>query len=114
MSHDLSWAKHMTRAEYKLRMEAYALQQEDKQRLIHEQAWANEVVKSTKGEGDNVRSAYSRFSDFYDSEKERNRIRSIFEPDFKPDETPAVRKKTAGELRIERMIKYEEMKNKKV
>lgn len=115
MSRDLSWAKHMTLDEYYLRLEAYALQQEDQRRAIHEQAWANQVVKNTKGEGDNVKPLFQTFDQFYDSEKVRNEIRSTFEPNYRPVKNkPAVRKKTAGELRIARMIKYEEMmKNKK-
>lgn len=114
MNHDLSWAKHMTLGEYGLRLEAYALQQEDKSREIHEQAWANQVVQNVKGEGDKVEPLYQSFDQFYDSGEERDKIRATFEDGYTPvKSTPAVRKKTAGELRLERMIKYEEIMNKK-
>ena len=108
MNRPLSDAENMTLREYSLKSEACALRDEDKAREIHQQAWANLVVKNMKGQGSNARPAFHRFDEFYNSDKERDRIRAFFEPDFKPVEKPKVREQTAGERRIQRMIQYEE------
>lgn len=71
----------MTLVEYQLRMEAYQLQRVAKQRDIFMQAFANQIVKSTKGKT-NPKPVYTKFEQLFNEEKEINKVRSAFEPDF--------------------------------
>lgn len=109
-SHPLSDAENMSLHEYLLRAEAYELEREDKMQDIHLQAWANVTVHNKKGEGDNARPMYTKFDDFYDSGKARDNIRSRYETDYVKEYEPAKNQKTAGDVRVERMIQYEKMK----
>ena len=54
----------MTIAEYDMHMEAVELKEMDKRRFIHEQAWANQAVKSTTG-GKNPKPVYKNFGKFF-------------------------------------------------
>lgn len=110
-SHPLSDAENMTLHEYVLRSEAYLLEYEDKVNLIHQQAWANAIVHNTKGEGSNARPMFRNFNDFYNSEDARDNVRASYEPHYvKAAET---KQKTAGDVRVERMIQYEKMRKAK-
>lgn len=105
----LSLAENMTLKEYHLKIEAYLLKREDEERFLHAQAFYNLAVKSVKGKGDSAKPMFTSLNEFYDSEKMRNSIRSEFESDYKPLKSPVVKKKTASDLRIKRMIQYEQM-----
>lgn len=109
-SHSLADAENMSLHEYVLRTEAYELEREDKIHDIHLQSWANVVVHNQKGEGDNARPMYTRFDDFYDSEKARDYIRDQYEKDYVKLSDTEQKEKTAGDVRVERMIQYEKMK----
>ncbi|MBW7985194.1 hypothetical protein [Lactobacillus helveticus] len=71
----------MTLVEYQMRMEAYQLQRVAKQRDIFMQAFANQIVKSTKGRN-NPKPVYTKFDQLFNEEKEINKVRSEFEPNF--------------------------------
>lgn len=71
----------MTLVEYQLRMEAYQLKRVSKQRDIFMQAFANQMVKSTKGKN-NPQPVYTKFDQLFNEEKEIAKVRSEFEPDF--------------------------------
>ena len=112
-SRPLADAENMTLHEYVLRTEAYELEREDKIHDIHLQAWSNVVVRNTKGEGDNARPMFTRFDEFYDSEKARDCIRDQYEKDYVKLSDTEVKEKTAGDVRVERMIQYEKMRKAK-
>lgn len=63
--------KTLTLYEYEARMYAFRLQQVDKQHDMHLQAWIHNQAKATKKNG---KPAYSKFTDFFDYEKEIKRI----------------------------------------
>ncbi|PXZ21897.1 hypothetical protein DM474_00345 [Lactobacillus helveticus] len=71
----------MTLVEYQLHMEAYQLKRVAKQRDIFMQAFANQIVKSTKGKN-NPKPVYTKFDQLFNEEKEINKVRSEFEPGF--------------------------------
>lgn len=83
----------MTLVEYQLRMEAYQLQRIAKQRDIFMQAFANQMVKSTKGKK-TPKLVYTKFDQLFNEEKEVDKVRSSFEPDYisKEDEQLDVQK----------------------
>ena len=79
----------MTLVEYQLYMEAYQLKRVAQQRDIFMQAFANQIVKSTKGKN-NPKLVYTKFDQLFDEEKEISKVRSSFEPDYvmdKPEPT---------------------------
>lgn len=67
--------KTMTLYEFGLYGLAYQVKKQDMRSDASYQAWQNQNVQSTKGKGKNVRSAYKKFNDFYDTEKD---FESIF------------------------------------
>lgn len=71
----------MTLVEYQLRMEASQLQRIAKQRDIFMQAFANQIVKSTKGKK-NPKLVYTKFDQLFNEEKEVDKVRSSFESDY--------------------------------
>lgn len=71
----------MTLVEYQLRMEAYNLKRVAKQRDIFMQAFANQLIKATKGKK-NPKPVYRNFEQFFDEEKAIDEVRSNFEPDY--------------------------------
>lgn len=67
----------MTIPEYKLLMEAARLKQVDHDYRNHLQAFLNFVVKAQKKTGKNKsRPVYSKFSKFYDYEKEEKKAKN--------------------------------------
>lgn len=57
----------LTLNEYDLLLEAAQLRNIDQERLIHIQAWANQMVQATDRSG--KRAKFRKFKDFYDDEK---------------------------------------------
>jgi len=64
----------MTLEELELRRKAYRLQQVDKERDLHWQAWLNRQVKAMKEVGKKQEYIFKKFKDFYDYEKHLNDI----------------------------------------
>lgn len=58
--------------EYDTYMEVSQLRDYDRQRAIHEQAWANQMVKATTRSGKQPK--YRKFKDFYDDEKQIRKV----------------------------------------
>lgn len=71
----------MTLVEYQLRMEAFQLKEVAKRRNIFLQAFANQIVKATKGKR-NPKPVYQKFEQLFDEQKEIDKVRSGFEPDY--------------------------------
>lgn len=69
-------------------MEAYQLQRVAKQRDIFMQAFANQIVKATKGKT-NPKPVYTKFEQLFNEEKEINKVRAEFEPDFAVEKNEA-------------------------
>lgn len=74
---DISVFERMTIREYSIRSIAYQLRQLDEEGLIHELAWANWQVQSTKTQGKKEVPVYSTFKKFFDKEKIENEILGI-------------------------------------
>lgn len=77
--HGMSYreAAETTLVEFRVYNMAYAIQQEERRHQAAIQAWFNQSAKATKGKGKATKSAYRNFKDFYDHQKEFNKL---FEP----------------------------------
>lgn len=67
-------ASRTTLEEFEIYNMAYLIQQEDMRYHSAIQAWFNQTVQATKGEGKSARSAYKTFDDFYNHRDEFDKI----------------------------------------
>lgn len=67
-------AMRTTLEEFEIYNMAYAIQQEDKRLNSAIQAWFNQSVKAQKGRGKSTRPVFKNFNEFYDHQKEFDRI----------------------------------------
>ncbi|WP_429971278.1 hypothetical protein ACQW5G_01155 [Fructilactobacillus sp. Tb1] len=74
----------MTISEYYTRLEAYQLKQVDIQKNLALQSWFNQSVQATTGSSKNPKPKYTKFDKFFDAVSQENKIRSFFDPDYKP------------------------------
>lgn len=65
---------NLTIPEYNLLMKANALQQLDRDRDIHLQAYMNQLAKATEKKGKRQVPVYPTFKDFYDHEKKEQEL----------------------------------------
>lgn len=80
---DLSVFERMTIREYSIRSIAYQLRKLDQEELIHELAWVNQKVQSTKQQGKKQVPVYPTFNKFFDKRKFENEILGIKNLDSK-------------------------------
>lgn len=71
---DVSDIERMTMYEYEIRMTVYKLKRIDREKTIHEQAWANNQVKATRSSGKKSVPVYTTFKKFFDYEKYEKEI----------------------------------------
>lgn len=71
---------------------AYQIKAQEAELLSAKQAWFNQLVKSTKKVGKEMRSAYKSFDDFYDNSKV---YKNIFVPQAEKEN---VRKLTIADM----------------
>ena len=98
----------MTLAEYQLRMEAYNLQRVAKQRDIFMQAFANQLIKATKGKK-NPKPVYRKFEQFFDEEDAIDKVRASFEPDYI---SPRENELSATDIFAKRVAEFQRLKKK--
>ena len=84
-------ARRCTLYEFEMLQMAYRLKKEETRENMAWQAWYGLNVKATKGTGENVRSAYDTFSDFYDKSDE-------FMQALRPKPIEPTRKKSTSRL----------------
>lgn len=109
----LSDAENMTLREFDIKAEAFALRNERANERVAFQAWCNNQVKAVKQEGNSYKPVYPTFTDFYDSTKEKNKIRSLFEPDFTPELANGHATKTKTDIVYERAMALARLQSKK-
>lgn len=80
---DLLEFERMTVHEYSIRMIAVALRQLDQKELIHQQAWANWQVQSTRTRGKKEEPVYKTFDKFFNKQELENEILGIETSNFK-------------------------------
>ncbi len=80
--HDLMAVGKMTMSEFYLRLEAYQLKRLNDQQDLATMAWLNQAVQATKGSAKNPKPQFSRFTQFFDREKEEHKIRREFGDDY--------------------------------
>jgi len=81
--YSLHEAEEMTLREYTYMMHVYNLKRVDKERDIHMTAFLNHAVTATKQVGKKQVPVYKTFKDFYDYEKEMNRVLKPYQKDSK-------------------------------
>ena len=104
--------ERMTLNEYQLRMEAYQLQKVDRQEELALQAWFNKSVKATKGKGKHQKPYYAKFTDLYDAEEHKDKVRKMFEPDYIP-QTQKITHKSRQKILYERLREWDRTHNQK-
>ncbi|MFU2205244.1 hypothetical protein [Streptococcus pluranimalium] len=74
--HGMSYqeAYNTTLVEFQVYNLAYAIQLEEKRHHLAIQAWFNQSVQATKGKGNNTKSAYKTFDDFYNHQEAFNNL----------------------------------------
>lgn len=80
---DLLEFERMTVREYSIRMLAFRLKNLDKQEMIHQQAWANWQVQSTRTRGKKEEPVYKSFDKFFNKQELENEVLGINTPEFK-------------------------------
>lgn len=82
---DLLEFERMTVREYSIRMLAFRLKNLDKQEMIHQQAWANWQVQSTRTRGKKEEPVYKSFDRFFNKQKLENEVLGIDTSNFKAE-----------------------------
>lgn len=59
-------AGRVTLAQFQVYSKANLIKNQQQESMVARQAWMNQSVQATKGKGKNTKSAYSKYSDFYD------------------------------------------------
>lgn len=103
----------MTISEYYTRLEAYQLKQVDIQKNLALQSWFNQTVQATTGSSKNPKPKYSTFEKFFDALSQENKIKSTFDPDYKPTIlSKKGKKERQAELFAKRQREWEELQKK--
>ncbi len=73
--------------EYYLRLEAFQLKRVQRQEDLATQAWFNQIVGEKKGSAKHPKPRFKEFRQFFDTQKQIDKVRSGFEPDYKEQST---------------------------
>lgn len=82
---DLLEFERMTIREYSIRMLAFRLKNLDKRELLHQQAWANWQVQSTRTRGKKEEPVYKTFDKFFNKQELENEILGFETSNFKSE-----------------------------
>lgn len=93
-------------AEYQLRMEAYQLKRVQEQESLALQAWMNQAVQATKGSSKHPRPKFKQFKEFFDTQEQIDRVRSMYEPSFKS----ARQQRDASRIFAKRIQEFKKLK----
>lgn len=111
---DMYEIETMTISEYYTRLEAYQLKQVDIQKNLALQSWFNQTVQATTGSSKNPKPKYSTFEKFFDALSQENKIKSTFDPDYKPTVfSKKGKKEQQAKLFAKRQREWEELHKKK-
>lgn len=99
----------MTIAEYELRMEAYNLQQVEKQYDAATQAWMNRNAQAFDEDGNAV---FTDFNDFFDRDEAIDKVKSNFESDYQP-KTKVTKKQNRQDILLKRIREYQKLHPRK-
>lgn len=99
----------MTIAEYELRMEAYNLQQVEKQYDAATLAWMNRNAQAFDKDGDAV---FKEFNEFFDRDEAVDKVRSNFEPNYQP-KIKVKKKQNRQDILLKRIREYQKLHPRK-
>lgn len=95
----------MTIAEYELRMEAYNLQQVEKQYDAATLAWMNRNAQAFDEDGNAV---FTDFNDFFDRNEAIDKVKSNFESDYQPIAVKH-KKQNRQDILLKRIREYQKL-----
>ena len=99
----------MTIAEYELRMEAYNLQQVEKQYDSATQAWMNRNAQAFDKDGNAI---FTDFNDFFDIDEAIDQVKSNFESDYQPTAVKS-KKQNKQDILLKRIREYQKLHPRK-
>ena len=100
----------MTIAEYELRMEAYNLQQVEKQYDAATLAWMNRNAQAFDEDGNAV---YTEFNDFFNRDAAIDKVRSNFESNYQPIKHKSKNKQNRQNILLTRIREYQRLHPRK-
>lgn len=100
----------MTLAEYELRMEAYNLQQVEKQYDAASQAWMNRNAQAFDKDGNAI---FTEFVDFFDQDEAIDKVRSHFEANYQPVKSKSKNKQNRQDILLKRIREYQRLHPRK-
>lgn len=99
----------MTIAEYELRMEAYNLQQVEKQYNAATLAWMNRNAQAFDEDGNAV---FTDFNDFFNRDEAIDKVKSNFESDYQPIAVKS-KKQNRQDILLKRIREYQKLHPRK-
>ena len=99
----------MTIAEYELRMEAYNLQQVEKQYEAANLAGMNRNAQAFDKDGNAV---FTDFNDFFDRDEAIDKVKSNFESDYQPIAVKS-KKQNRQDILLKRIREYQKLHPRK-
>lgn len=99
----------MTIAEYELRMEAYNLQQVEKQYDAATLAWMNRNAQAFDEDGNAV---FTDFNDFFNRDEAIDKVKSNFESDYQPIAVKS-KKQNRQDILLKRIREYQKLHPRK-
>lgn len=99
----------MTIAEYELRMEAYNLQQVEKQYDAATLAWMNRNAQAFDEDGNAV---FTDFNDFFNRDEAIDKVKSNFESDYQPIAVKS-KKQNRQDVLLKRIREYQKLHPRK-
>lgn len=99
----------MTIVEYELRMEAYNLQQVEKQYDAATLAWMNRNAQAFDADGNAV---FTEFNDFFNRDEAIDKVRSNFEPNYQP-KIKVKKKQNRQDILLKRIREYQRLHPRK-
>lgn len=99
----------MTIAEYELRMEAYNLQQVEKQYDAATLAWMNRNAQAFDEDGNAV---FTDFNDFFNRDEAIDKVRSNFELNYQP-KIKVKKKQNRQDILLKRIREYQRLHPRK-
>lgn len=99
--------------EFFLRSEAYQIKTVEEQQNLAMQAWLNQAVQATTGSDKHPKPKYTKFDQFFNTQKYENEIHKNFNPDYViENETQEEKEQNEQDIIMQRFKKLQAYKEK--
>lgn len=110
---DLKQISKMSFDEFFLRSEAYQIKTVEEQQNLAMQAWLNQAVQATTGSDKHPKPKYTKFDQFFNTQKYENEIHKNFNPDYViENETQEEKEQNEQDIIMQRFKKLQAYKEK--